>query len=271
MTCSEDVDMKIEYVIHANDRTKYIEEAIKSAALSNANLKEYLIVSCNSKSDRINLNIANLAEKFGLKYRRSFSDGALGHFRESVNKCEKPFICLLHDDDYVGDSFFQENYRLINTHPQGAAFGVDTIFDIEGTLHHSAISISKDFRLSPINLTILYLLGRCGPAFPSVVYRTEFIRPVIRQSNLFGKYSDASILLEAAKQGFWISPRKEFSYRMHAENDSKTTDPINRKLLHNYLFRFLLSALHRHTSYLSFYDNLKYFVGRFIKHRKMAT
>jgi hypothetical protein len=263
--------MQINFVIHVNDRTQFIEEAIKSAVFNSSFARENLFVSCNSKEIIIHSYISDLANKYGINYRKSFTKSAFDHLSESVDLCNKPYICLLHDDDYLGNNFLKEVIRLINAHPQGAAYAVDTIFDINGKLNHPAIKLIGDFRLSPLTLSLLYLLGRCGPAFPSVAYRTDFIRYEIKKSHTFGKYSDAPILIEATKQGLWLSPRKEFYYRMHSENDSKTTDLISKKLLKKHLTKIYLSHIFDYSSYSNIYNNFKYFIGRFFKSKDFTN
>jgi hypothetical protein len=257
--------MKIEFIIHVTDRKEYIQQAVETLFLNKTVPKKNVFISCNSSSKKNHSHIRGIAKKYCITYRRSLATNMIDHLRESVNLSNTTFICLLHDDDYLSPTFVSDIKQLIKKNPRAVAYSCETLFDINGVIHSSSIKTQRDFSLSPLILSLLYLLGRCGPAFPSVVYRVDFIKKEIMRPSRFNNYSDAPILIEACKKNMVISPQKKFFYRMHKSNLSKTEDKTNKKKLKFYLMKKILNYLFKKFSYRYFISNLIYFGGRFIK------
>ena len=257
--------MKVDFIIHVTDRKKYINCAIKSLLKNELIQKKHISISCNSDTIAFRLYIKKIAKNFGIKYRESKAKGALEHFKESVNLSRNKYVCLLHDDDYVSEFYLACINDLMMLKKNCVAYSCETVFDINGLLWKPRVTNTKAFSLSPAIQLILYLLGSCGPAFPSVIYKRNFIKNQLKLSGNFGKYSDAEILFEASKKGLYISPHQNFYYRIHANNDSKIKDLKNKKKLRIYLLINLIKSFLMMRSYNFLICNIKYCLGRFIK------
>ncbi|MCA3580003.1 MAG: hypothetical protein IOD08_22285, partial [Bradyrhizobium sp.] len=107
--------------------------------------------------------------------------------------------------------------------------------------------------------------GRCGPAFPSICYRTTFARELFGRPLSFGKYTDVDIVLEFTRRGLWMSPKPLFVYCHHGANDSAQEVPVDRARLTAFLRSELLSSLLRRSSYRFFWANVRSFIGRVVR------
>jgi hypothetical protein len=89
----------------------------------------------------------------------------------------------------------------------------------------------------------------------------------IKKLEKFGIYSDAPLLIEACINKLAISPKKNFFYRIHEENQSNEKEPRNKRKLFFYLINCILRCTGKNTTFQNLSSNLLYFIGRFYKRK----
>jgi hypothetical protein len=256
-------------VIHVTDRTCFLEYAIYTAlesALSAGNTQ--IEVSCNSKDSLIQEKVDQICSSLGVRPRHIIANSFFEHFKASTARCGTKYIVLLHDDDYVHVDFFTEIRRLTESYPEASAFGVTTAFDISNTIYVPAIKGAREFWISPLIVAALYMAKRSGPAFPSLVYKRNFLLTLLPPPVLLGMCGDVHIASRCAEAGMIISSKPSFYYRLHSMNISKDIDHGLRLAVTNYSAKFFLSSLVKYLSYRNFWSNFMYLVGCFFKRRK---
>lgn len=254
----------IETVIHVHNRTQYLERAV-GAAVSSARVANAVVrISCNASHASAREAAQGVAKRYGVGITHSLTTSAFDHFYASVAASKAEHVCLLHDDDFVAPSYFRLLQQLISSHPGAAGYAPDNSFLIQHWLHQASVSPNRPFRLSPRWLALLYLMGRCGPPFPCIVYQRDFAVAAFACAPKFAKYSDTVIVLEAARAGLWIHPEPAFTYVIGSHNDSRIIDESARLQLRHWLLRQMLVDTASISPAHSL-ANLQYFLGRFIK------
>ena len=255
----------IEAIIHVHNRTQYLERAVETAVCSARTADAIVRMSCNATDASAVEAAQGVAIEYGVDFTHSKTTSAFDHFYASVVASKAEHVCLLHDDDFVAPSFFRLLQQLIISHPDAAAYAPDNSFLIERFVHRARVFPSNPFRLSPRWLALLYLTGRCGPPFPSILFRRDFALAAFAAQPMFGKYSDSPIVMKAAREGLWIDPEVTFTYVIGEQNDSRVVDFEARRVLKRWLWQQLLNPVTLRTAYST--SNLFYFLGRFLKFR----
>lgn len=259
----------IEVVIHVHNRTQYLERAVASAVSSAKEADVVVRISSNASDAAAREEAMSVAQRHGVDITYSQSSSAFDHFYANVIASKSEHVCLLHDDDFVAPHYFQLLEQLITNQPDAAGYAPDANFLIEHSLHQADVSPRRPFMLSPRLLALLYLMGRCGPPFPSIVYRKDFATAVFARAPKFGKYSDTVIVIEAARAGLWVHPEPAFTYFLGVHNDSRIIDRRARRNLRQWLLRQMLIGGISFSLTMSL-ANIEYFLGRFIKRRSIA-
>lgn len=255
----------IEAIIHVHNRTQHLKRAVETAVSSAVAVNAVVRVSSNASDEFAQAAAYAVARQYGVPFTQSQTKTAFHHFAASVVAAKHEYICLLHDDDFVELNYFKSIQDLIDNYPEGAAYAPDANFMIDSCLHQAGIAPRRCFRLSPTWLALLYLLGRCGPPFPCIVYRLDFARVAFLRDPAFAKYSDTVIVLEASHAGLWVFPKSTFTYVLGDHNDSRIVDKPARRRLRWWLLRQVITT----TSVIPVQPlaNLQYFLGRFVKRR----
>jgi hypothetical protein len=256
----------IEAVIHVHNRTQYLARAVE-AAVSSAKAADVVVRISSNANDATAREIAQaVAKQYDVNITYSLATSAYDHLLGSIAVSKAKHICLLHDDDFVSPRYFQLMQQLIAIHPGAAGYAPDANFLIEHSLHHASVSPQRPFKLSPRWLALLYLMGRCGPPFPCIVYLRDFAAATFARAPMFSKYSDTVIVIEAARADLWVHPELAFTYFLGDHNDSRVIDRHARRNLRHWLLRQMLKGPVSFSLTKSL-ANLEYFLGRFIKSR----
>ena len=256
----------IEAVIHVHNRTEYLERAVISTVSSAKEADVVVRISSNASDAAAREEALSIAKRHCVDITYSHSLSAFDHFYANVTASKAEHVCLLHDDDFVEPHYFQLLKQLIASHPDAAGYAPDAKFLIHHSLHQAGVSPRRPFMLSPRLLALLYLMGRCGPPFPSIVYRKDFADKLFSRAPRFAKYSDTVIVIEAARAGLWVHPEPAFTYFIGIHNDSRIIDRHARRNLRHWLLRQMLKGPVSF-SFTKSLANIEYFLGRYIKRR----
>lgn len=259
----------IEAIIHVNNRIQFLSRAVASAVVSAADLEEVqVLISSNATDEKSAEYAERIADKNGIPFSRNPPSSAAEHLCANIRNSNAEYVCLLHDDDIILECFFKNLLCLLAKYPEGVAYSTDNKFLIHENLYSTRLILKEAFKISPSVLIMLYLLNRCGPVFPSVLYEKKFAENVFSEPRLHGKYFDADVLVKAARLGFYVSKEPSFIYVMGYHNDSLAVDAMSRSRLRQWLLVELLRGL-TFKKMTDFQMNIKYFIGRFYKKRGM--
>ncbi len=265
-------DQGITAVIHVTDRTCFLECAIYTARESalRSGLTQ-LEVSCNSTNSGTRERVKEICGSLGVPIRYTAAASIFEHLEASTARCVTKYIILLHDDDYVDIEFFSEIRRLTQKYPEASTFGVTTAYDIFNTIRRPAFRYASDFWISPLSVATLYMAGRSGPAFPSLVYKRDFLARCLPPPVLLGICGDVHLVSKCAEAGMIISTSQLFYYRLHSMNLSRGIDRGLRIAVLSYSAKLFFASLVKHTAYRDFLSNIIYLLGCFLKRRSQKS
>jgi glycosyltransferase involved in cell wall biosynthesis len=233
---------KLSIVIHCHNRAAYAKYAIESA-LQQTNRDFKLVISDNSTNDETwDLVRAQFPQ---IDYhRRPSTLPAIEHFNLNIAEADTDFVCLFHDDDLMTPSFVDAMLKTIDEHPYAVAYSCNAhVINGDG-----ATTTGKCFESSDSYVVIntpRALAGRYfsrhpnGFApFPAYIYRCSVVKNLPLNSQIAGKYSDFTWLIELSKTGkiVWNS-QKLMQYRIHANNDGGIESSKGRFKLLGFLKR----------------------------------
>jgi len=222
----------IQIVILSYNRPDYLRETIDSV-LKQSNNEYDLSISDNSSN---NLVKKMMRKHFpNIKYfKQKKVLTAIEHFNYVLKKISKQYFVIFHDDDLMNLDFIKSIKYAISDYPNVGAIGVNaSLIGKRGLFSNNKKTlIFKD----PKDLAKLYCLNKPPAPFPSYVFNSKIIDRISLNHHEGGKYSDVSFLLNCLmKAPFIILPDPLISYRIHANNDSKTFNLTHRLMLMNHL------------------------------------
>jgi hypothetical protein len=265
-------DKEITAVIHVTNRTCFLEDAIHTACESALRAgRTQLEVSCNSTDSKTRERVEEICGLVGITICHITAGSFFEHLEASTARCKTRYIALLHDDDYVDIEFFSDILRLTKNYPDASAFGVVTAYDICNTIQYPALRGARDFWISPLIISALYMARRSGPAFPSVVYKRDFLMMQLPPPALLGICGDVHVISKCAEAGMIISSNPFFYYRIHSTNLSHDIYHGLRIAVINYSTKFFFASLLKTFSYYNLWSNVLYLLGCFFKRRTPKT
>jgi glycosyltransferase involved in cell wall biosynthesis len=210
-------------VIHCHNRPDYAKSAIESA-LRQTNQDFRLVISDNSSNDELCDLVRT--EFPGIDYRRRPSTlPAIDHFNLNIAESETDFICLFHDDDLMTPDFVGVMLKTIVTHPDAVAYSCNAeIINEEDKPTGQCFEWCDPYVIiqNPRTLAGRYFSRHPNgfAPFPAYIYRRSVVKNLPLDSQIAGKYSDFTWLIELSKIGkiVWNS-QKLMQYRIHANND----------------------------------------------------
>lgn len=254
----------IEAVIHVHNRVEYLERIVISAIESSKDLDVFVRISCNATDQSSKDRVATIADLYNIPVRYVEKSKAYDHFLGTIKLTSAKYICLLHDDDILGKNFFYNIKQLTKQFPTAGAYSVNNSYMIEGVVKKPTVQPSRAFQILPSALCVLYLAGRSGPAFPSMVYRTELANNIFYHDTRFQKYTDAAIVYAASRYGLIVDHRCEFTYVINEVNDSRSVDWRARRKLYCWLVNRIFKDCTK-KDLIDLRQNITYFIGRFLK------
>lgn len=264
--------MKLEIVILCRDRPETLFELLNCLSLQTRKV-DNIKISDNSLTGGIYEVASQFSRAFNISYKSRNNIGFLEHFNLNVEESSAEYICLLHDDDLLSESFFEKITNYLNYYRNEKVSAIapnGILFNNKSLSAYGIFNVCKNEKHVRNSLDLFrsyFWLGRTGiNPFPSYVYNLEVLKK-IKFNNECGKYSDVSFLAELVdiRPIIWV-PDRLLYYRVHDSNDSGLVDANQLNLLVEYFQRKIRPSW---LYYIAQYDflNIKYpFIKQDILH-----
>jgi len=162
----------------------------------------------------------------GVRYERASANlGWEGNLARAINMACRAWTMVFHDDDLLHPHYLQYALDVINSMPNLGLLVSTMSFESvpENTTWHQA-PINTELCPDPSDLAA-WLYAGAPIHFGSAIYRTEVLKTLKWESDVYGKIADRPFLLAAAR-GYasliFCSPMVH--YRIHAQQDSMSQD-----------------------------------------------
>jgi hypothetical protein len=224
---------KLQIYLLCRDRVDYTIQAIESVIKSADSYTE-VVISDNSITNSVE---EMCRQRFPtIRYiRRIPPISSEAHFKAIIDEAKLEYLVLFHDDDIMLPNYVITLLRYIEANPTIAAvacnaeiidkYGNNTgCFTLNAIQAPLLISNSNAFIQSYISLKSTGIA-----AFPSYLYRREYISSNDMNRRDGGKYSDVTFLLKILSKGQIVwHPDSLLQYRIHGLNDSAVLSICDR-------------------------------------------
>ncbi len=235
-TATED----LEIFILTHNRAEMLRHSIKSC-LAQTIKGLSIIVLDNASTDHTSEVVASYQNPNLHYFRAKDNEGALGNILRCQQLCKKKYVMIFHDDDQLHPQYIEHAYSQLQAIPKANvivsnARSVPTtaIPDFQKKKNNNALELDK------IHFSAaLYVRNKI--AFSSAIYRKESLRALdfCNLINIFGKWGDRPIMIEAVGNGTAILIADEYVYTgRHDAQDThfKETQPPHTLWLHREKF-----------------------------------
>lgn len=251
----------IEVFILTRNRADLLSYSLES--ILNQTHKVKVTVVDNNSSDLTEKYITDLMSKYpNLNYYRQ---DKFVKFRENFGTAKSlakaEYVMFFHDDDILHPQYIEAAYKLVNTYDNvDLVCGLLTTFKDQSEINHK---VHKEINYSLFNnkkefvshIYSAFFTDDSSIMFPHVIYKTENVKPIPFQDDLYGKIADKPFVLDAIKNGKCIQIRNKdmLMYRIHPGQDTNniSTGPYpNEVANHNKKFKDVLNN--------SLFDRIKF-------------
>lgn len=222
----------LEVFIVTYNRAQYLKHSIQSVlAQTYSNFELTILDNCSTDNTQ---EVCGSFSDPRLKYvRRDANLGGLGNINDALNRSKKKYFLIFHDDDVMLPHCLEYELEYMEKNPQICAFtgGWLSIPDREmpacGSIRKYG---TDDFRKASVQtyhgaeLFHDYLNHYGSFNFPTIMYRTEFIRQnKLQLIGQAGPSADILLILEMLRLGGTVaaSDLPLQIYRIHADQDSQ--------------------------------------------------
>lgn len=176
--------------------------------------------------------------KFGVRYERAASNlGWAGNLSRAQAMARRAWTLIFHDDDLLHPRYLEYALKAIN--------GSSRLSLLASAMSFETAPKEDDWASTAPEVTVCEGAGDLAALmysgfplhFGSAIYRTDVLRTLKWEGDIYGKIADRPFLLTAADQQVAVVFRSPLiRYRMHASQDSMTSE--------NGPFALQLAALH---------------------------
>lgn len=246
----------IDCFVHVNKIRKPTIESLESIIKSDRSGVE-VNVSYNGKDFNERLYLKSFCDFNNLSFSFNDTKTALDHISLNISKSRHQFVIFLHDDDMVSVNFFQHYKALIKKYSGSYSICCNDTVRIGDRYKINRLVARDQFLVNKSEILLSYLLNRHFLAFPAICYRKDVLKKINLCENIFGKYIDVYIVLNLIESGLIFSGEKNFTYRIHDDQDSKDENKSDKKRLRLFLFIELLKSVLKRELYFSFVRVIK--------------
>lgn len=233
--CIMNRNLDVSVSILSYNRPQFIREAIESITKQSKKPKEIIIYDNGSDN-----NVKNAIKHFlnnNITWKGSNTNhSAHWNIRRAIKNAHSKYLFIMHDDDRLCPTFLDEQIDFLEKHPSCSAIAccgyiIDSNGKRTGILTFLTNTRSVQWFNSGSSIALYYSSGSFIP-FPSILYRSEFVKKIEWRGKEFGKVADVVFLCDLIKIGpIAYQNKKLFEYRFHAGQDSKYfPEKIFRKL-----------------------------------------
>lgn len=214
------------------NRAGFLREALQSLADQTVCLP--VTVLDNGSTDNTP-EVVESFSKYGFSLSRvEMNEGPFGNFKRAQSMASAAWTIIFHDDDLVHPRYLEYVLDNIRKYPDYSLMGslkTDTynpVPHVWNQLSNNVVLFSDPGKLSSFILNNSF-------SFPTVVYKTEYLKKKDHDVNTFGKISDMPYVLSVAASGIGKSlciNESCLQYRRHQNSDSfnQSTGPFKEQI-----------------------------------------
>jgi glycosyltransferase involved in cell wall biosynthesis len=203
------------------DRRDYIEQAVASALAQTLPVRVIVVEDCGPDPELQ----AQVLARFGSQityHRNPRRRGLFDNWNRCLDLCQTPWLCLLHDDDFLAPGFAEAMIELAAKLPdKGLYYGRCNVVDVAGRLDWTAaVWPGEDWQLcDPAEMAL-----RNPVCFPAELFRADYAKALggFRASSCFSGDWDMWAKL-AVHYGAAKTNRVIGNYRSHEAEGRGTT------------------------------------------------
>jgi glycosyltransferase involved in cell wall biosynthesis len=203
------------------DRRDYIEQAIASALAQTSPVRVIVVEDCGPDEELQSKVLVRFGSRITY-HRNSRRMGLFDNWNVCLDLCETPWLCLLHDDDFLEPDFADAMIELAARFPdKGLYYGRCHVVDVAGKLAWTAPPVpgAACQAIEPAEVAL------CNPVcFPAELFRTDSVKALggFRASSGFSGDWDMWAKL-ALRYGAARTNRVIGNYRSHDTEGRGTT------------------------------------------------
>ena len=157
------------------NRCKSLKKSIKSVI--NQSMKNIAIVIVdNASTDKTREIVSEFADSRVFYYCQNENVGGIGNINTAISLAESPFFIIFHDDDVMCERLVEEEYRTICEYKMDAVSSRALLLDINGKEICKKSNFNRNLIFTGSQYMEHVLRGGESAIFPTVIYRTRFIR-----------------------------------------------------------------------------------------------
>lgn len=205
------------------NREEYILSSVNS--LINQSIGGFNInVFDNCSSDRTIEKLDKLNSDRIKIYTSKFNIGGYDNFKRAVNKSNKKFTIIFHDDDIIHPNYLEYVLIALNENPKATIVcsGMKRTISPNLRLFNNFNVKYKKFKNKSNFIGLVYLgFPMC---FPSCLYKTDNLKKAMFGKEKYGKLADRPIIFDSILDGdeVILFPGQYVQYRVHPGQDSNT-------------------------------------------------
>lgn len=150
---------------------KSIDSAIKQSMRNIA-----IVIVDNASTDNTRKIVSKFSDCRVFYYCQKENVGGIGNINTAIFLAETPFFIIFHDDDIMCEKLVEEEYKAICENKMDAVSSRAFLLDINGKEVHKADSFNKNLVFTGNQYMEYVLRGGESAIFPTVIYRTKFIK-----------------------------------------------------------------------------------------------
>ena len=164
---------QITIAITVFDRRDYLEQAVGSALAQTLPVRVMIVEDCGPDPGLERF----IRSRFGsqINYRRNpWRRGLFDNWNACVELCRTPWLCLLHDDDFLAPDFIEAMVQLAEQIPgQGLYYGNSRLVDSAGkTVEEPSAPAGPDFQ----KMDLTRAAAGNPVRFPADLFRVDYAR-----------------------------------------------------------------------------------------------
>lgn len=214
----------IDIFVLTHNREKYLTETLESLLNQTVSGLKITVLD-NASTD----NTAEAVQSYisdGVRYLRAeVNVGWKGNFKRAQELSSREWTFLFHDDDILHPEYFVWVLEQINSRRDVVLLGCSMLFEASPLSVWPPTVGKRKVKYCRDQAELAELLYQGFPlCFPGTVYRTDVLKKLEWEDDLYGKIADRPLLIEMMRHGSGVISSYPFvKYRKHSGQDS--SDP----------------------------------------------
>jgi glycosyltransferase involved in cell wall biosynthesis len=236
----------LEIFILTYNRSSFLEELL--SCLAHQTVSGFKVIVLDNASTDDTALVASKFKWLGYEFRSNCKNiGGAGNFQLAQELSSKDYVMILHDDDLIHPGYVEDSIRLIeDCSSPPALVGSKMVFTDRPEFHFwKNLNSNKKVIFSESQREFATLLYGGFPLhFGSVIYKTNILKKINWNKEVYGKIADRPFLIDVAGHGsVFVFDYPYVQYRVHGGQDSSAhlSGPFQSELLalHKMYFNIL--------------------------------